>query len=50
MPENSVTRQDHFSFDRSCEGRLSNNLISKEVFEISYLGSGDATAELTTRL
>ena len=42
MSENAVIQQNHFvifSFDRSCEGRLSNNLVSKEIFEISYLAS-----------
>ena len=54
MSENSVIQQGHtlvFRPDRSHEVRLSNNLIySKDMSVILYVASGDATAELITRL
>ena len=53
MSENFVIQQNHFiifSFDRSCKGEIVTISYSEEIFEISFLASGDATGDLVTSL
>ena len=53
MPENSVIQQGHFiifSLIDLARVELVTISYSKEIFEILYLASGDATADLVTQL